>query len=232
MLAGTADTPLAARPQRMLSRACAQQETAIVRSDQYGRATYCSRRVRSRPSSLPCHPGLELGAQFEALARRLRGALNDPAVPSCLVGVTSCARGEGVSTVASHLAAYATHVVGSSVLLMEANLDERVPGAAFRSTGLARISRSAQQSRPMESLVASLADSQRVAHARRQGVSADTPHGQPGRGRTVAGSRFGIDFPLSSSICPPRPRVCSAWQWRNASTECCWCSKPNACGSR
>lgn len=70
------------------------------------------------------HPRSELGAQFEALARRLRGALSDPAVPSCLVGVTSCAPGEGVSTVASNLAACATHVVGSSVLLVEANLEE------------------------------------------------------------------------------------------------------------
>jgi len=68
-------------------------------------------------------PNPELGAQFEALARRLRAAVNDPAVPSCLVGVTSCTRGEGVSTVASNLAAYATHVVGSAVLLLEANLE-------------------------------------------------------------------------------------------------------------
>jgi Mrp family chromosome partitioning ATPase len=72
----------------------------------------------------------DLGTQFEALARRLHAALKRPDQPSCLIGVTSCARAEGVSTVAHNLAAYATHVVGCSVLLLEANVDH--PSAAER----------------------------------------------------------------------------------------------------
>lgn len=66
----------------------------------------------------------ELGPQFEALARRLCSAFRDTASPGCTVGITSCAQGEGVSTVACNLAAYATHVVGSAVLLLEANVED------------------------------------------------------------------------------------------------------------
>lgn len=72
----------------------------------------------------------ELNPQYESLARRLRASACNEVDRTCVIGVTSCMPGEGVTTIAANLAAHSVNAVRGPVLIVEANFER--PSLAAR----------------------------------------------------------------------------------------------------
>lgn len=79
------------------------------------------RNPRPNPRSAPA-PEHELSEYYQEIVRRLRETEAGRTLASQAVGITSCTRGEGVSTVATNLAITAAVSGSAPVLLVDANV--------------------------------------------------------------------------------------------------------------
>lgn len=84
-------------------------------------------RVVNRPVAKPAVPQHELSNHYVALLRHVLAQQSDLRSPSYAMGITSCGRGEGVTTVAVNLAVTAARSSNRRVLLVDANQQHSGP---------------------------------------------------------------------------------------------------------
>jgi capsular exopolysaccharide synthesis family protein len=77
----------------------------------------------NRPSAAMTNVGMPIVEYCQTLVARLSLWSPGLATPIQTLGLTSCTRGEGVSTVAAQLAAAAASILGAPVVLVDGNLD-------------------------------------------------------------------------------------------------------------
>ena len=88
-----------------------------------------------QPSIPRSIPGTSSTGRFRNLAHRLRALSESSSASLSTVGVTSCARGEGVSAIAANLAVAAAEGVHRPVLLVDLNFANPAQARIFGLTG-------------------------------------------------------------------------------------------------